>query len=868
MLKVYSSPTPQECTSGSNGIQQLILNLAATLPEFGYEFTPDKQNADLILNHAASGDSDPDVAYVHGLYPTYKLSNRQFFNINAGVIHNAKMAKEVIVPSEWVADLFRRDMHLSPNVIHHGIDVQKWKNTSANQGYILWAKNRPDDVCTPEWIVKLAQLNPDLQFVSTFGADLPNMKLTGALPHDQMVSILKGAAVYVASTKETGDIQSREALAAGIPVLGFNHGAIRDFVRHGDNGYLATPHDLTSLNTGLHWLLRNRKQVSKNAVKSAQVFSWRETARQVGLVLDKTILVPLQDKYKVTVIVPLYNYGHYVTAALDSVANQNCNFSYEIIIVNDGSTDNSQEIVENWLDTHRHIPARLINTPNQGVAQARNTGAKASQSPYLCFLDADDMILPDFLQICVQALDHDRNLGIAYTRLQTDNGHVSQWLAGQFNYQAQMQGANQIPTCNVMRKAAWESAGGYRTRYSPAEDADLWLRITTFGWKAQKVSDQPLFMYRYHDQSLSAPYRSDDPNFAPKPLPNWYGDKGYLKNPPFGSPCLDVSHPVRDYDMPDVAVIIPVSAKHAELVRNAIDSVEQQTYWNWQCIVVNNTGASLEHLKVAYPFIQIVDCPIQNAASARNAGLKVNKAPLTVFLDADDYLFPEFLTKTIRAYKENGGSYIYTDWLRIANGTSEVYQTTAFDLSLVWSKGSFHAITALIPTKEAQQVAFDELMPSFEDWDFFLGLAAKGICGKRLNEPLFAYNLDTGELRERGIAMQGELKPYIYQKYRDYIEGKQEVCCGRITGTKAPSVEDLQEMVKVRYTGLNVKSGQVMQGGVGIKGNATKTYYGNRAPGDMFYVYKQDYLDAPPGQFETILEVELDREQSLEPADL
>lgn len=865
MLKVFSSPTPQECKSGTNGIQQVILNLAASLPEFGYEFVPEKLNADLILNHAASGDSDPDVAYVHGLYPTYKLANRQFFNINAGVIHNARMAKEIIVPSEWVAQTFKRDMHISPNVINHGIDVKKWRNTQENQGYILWNKNRPDDVCTPEWIVKLAKANPNLQFVSTFGADLPNMRLTGAIAHAEMLNLVKGAAVYLATTRETGDLGSREALAAGIPVLGFAQGAILDFCVHGYNSYLATPGDFDSLNTGLQWVLRNRKQLSKNAIESAKGFSWKSTAYQVSQVFDK-VLNPVTHKYKVSVIIPCYNYGHFITQALDSVVNQTFK-DYEIIIVNDGSTDNSLEIIGNWLNKHPEIAAQFININNQGVAQARNIGASCSQSPYLCFLDADDMLMPDFLQVCVQALDKDHGLGIAYTRLKTTTGHFSEWLAGQFNFYLQTQGQNQIPTCNVMRKSAFERAGGYRTRYSPAEDADLWLRITTFGYKAQKVSDQPLFIYRYHENSLSAPYRSDNTN-APKPMPNWYADKGFLKNMPFAAPCDDISHAVRDYDMPDVAVIIPVSPKHIEHVKSAIDSVEQQTFWNWECIVVNNSGQSLDHLLKAYPFIQIVECDERSAAKARNAGLMATKAPLTVFLDADDYLFPEFLTKTIRAYKENGGSYIYTDWIRVQHGATEVYHTPPFDLQIAWSKGSFHAITALIPTKEAKQVKFDEQMPSFEDWDFFLGLIKLGICGKRIGEPLFAYNLDTGELREKGVAMQDELKPYIYQKYADYIEGIKQVACGCKAGTKKPDENELLDSVKVRYLGINPRSGEIMQGSMEIRGAVTKTFYGYRTPGDSFYVYKPDYLNAQPGQFEPILEVELEHEQQLVPADL
>ena len=860
MRYVYGEPHLKgSIENPNNGIRQVIYHLHKHLPDFGYQLTDNPDKPDLVLAHAASGNGYCDILYSHGLYPTYKLKGDQYNAINSGVIHNARVAKAVITPSQWVADLFRRDMHLSPYVIQHGVDLTLWGDNEAVPGsYILWNKGRPTDVCDPSWAVKLAKMNPNLQFISTFGAELPNMKLTGATAYDDMVKLVKGASIYLATTKETGDIASREALAAGIPVLSFNHGASPDFIVHGYNGYLATPDNIDSLNAGLHWLIRNWHKVSKNAKESSKGMSWANTAKQVASVFDK-VLTPNDSRVKVSIVVPCFNYGHFIEQALDSIAAQKTSFPFELIIVNDGSTDDSEKIIDKWVDNHPDIYATSIHQENRGVAHARNKGITYATGEFIVCLDADDQMGENFLQICHDELAKNRALGIVYTRLQTDSGYISKWLEGQFDFEQQIKGANQIPSLCMFRKEAWERVGGFRQRYSPAEDADLWTRITAFGYQAKKVSDQPLFIYRYHDASLSAPYRGDGKKPA-KAMPNWSGDKGFLQYMPFAAPSKTGYHAVRNYDNPDVDVIIPVGRGHDKYVCDAIDSVEQQNYWNWRLIIANNTGTSLNHLLKAYPFLQIVDAPEKfSAAYARNKGLEVASAPLTLFLDADDYLFPEYLSKAIRAFRETG-NYIYTDWLKLQGGLLSAHETPNFNKDGIFHKGSIHAITALIPTKEAKLVKFDETLPAWEDWQFFLDLVAYGICGKRLPEPLFVYRFDTGKLRELGVELEKQLKPVLFERYKDFIEGRRVVACGCSQLKKVtPDLANLGEQVKVEYHGALGKHE--------VRGQVSNTFYGRKQRGDIFYIYRQDF-DPRDDKFTLVEEIELAPEMQPIPMDL
>lgn len=104
---------------------------------------------------------------------------------------------------------------------------------------------------------------------------------------------------------------------------------------------------------------------------------------------------------EITVVIPAYNAGRTIARALDSVAKQAFKPS-EVIVINDGSIDETASIVEQHPvgDT---LPLKLISTANSGVSSARNTGIRAAGTPYIALLDADDEIRPDHLEMVVSA---------------------------------------------------------------------------------------------------------------------------------------------------------------------------------------------------------------------------------------------------------------------------------------------------------------------------------------------------------------------------------------------------------------------------------------------------------------------------------
>lgn len=119
---------------------------------------------------------------------------------------------------------------------------------------------------------------------------------------------------------------------------------------------------------------------------------------------------------KTTCLINNYNYSKYVTEAIESALNQKTAFD-EIIVVDDGSTDNSAEIIKARFGTNKKIS--LISKPNQGQLSSFNTGFNASSGDIIFFLDSDDIFEPDYLHECISYYEHHPKCDFLYTSVTT-----------------------------------------------------------------------------------------------------------------------------------------------------------------------------------------------------------------------------------------------------------------------------------------------------------------------------------------------------------------------------------------------------------------------------------------------------------------
>ena len=896
-MKVHIVPKFRGEDEGDGGIRRVVEAQHRWLPQYGIEIVDDIGQADLVATHAGvTGHiptSLPWVVHTHGLYWKEYEWQRWCLNINGEVIDAMRKADHVTAPSEWVAQVLRRGMWLRPSVLYHGVDIDDWAPADKPGNFVLWNKNRPDAVCDPRPVIAIADQMPDTQFVSTFAQAGANMRVTGRVPYLGMKRLIQAAGVYLCTTRETFGIGTLEAMASGVPVVGWAWGGQREIIKHKETGWLCKPGDYEGLEEGIRWALANRKQIGDAARQDvAERWTWEEAMK--GYVETyEGVLTTKAGRYsepRVSVIIPCYNLARYLPGAVKSVLDQTLG-DWEIVIVNDASPDDTERVARELeaLDPRIRV---VTNVSNLYLAGALNVGIAASRGRYIVPLDADNMIEPWTLEVLSSALDADRGIHIAYggARFVLEDGYtpdtsvapdgVSGWPTD-FSFAAQMSHRNQIPSTCMYRREAWERSGGYRRRCRTAEDAENWTRLASLGFVPDKVTSRPTLIYRQRADSMSR--KEDDWDWTA-----WFPWSRRHAVVPFGvheKPPANIndgiSWPVPSYEPVRVAVVIPVGPGHEELVVDALDSVEAQTYRSWECIVVNDTGKELNiphsWAKVLvgeddlaedtmyHPFRGLGSaCETcgeadnwhkrMGPAMARNWAIQNSVAPVFVPLDADDYLQPEALERMLAVYDEVGGV-VYSQWNDDKGGGEvEVYDPPDYDANLLIQKGAIHAVTAMYPKKSWYEAAgFDEDMPNWEDWDFQLKMASLGVCGSKIPMPLFTYRKATGKRREANMKAFNEGKDAILAKWSRFWDGRETLMacrgCGGGGGARYPSPPRMEQMSETRATGMQPREGYVVMKFTGLstsnrvyKGPKTHTEYrfGNNPAHRMSYVFVED----------------------------
>ena len=189
-----------------------------------------------------------------------------------------------------------------------------------------------------------------------------------------------------------------------------------------------------------------------------------------------------------SVVIPLYNKAPYVANAIESVLSQTFT-DFELIIVDDGSKDNSAEIAAQAIEGH--AKCRLIRQNNAGVSTARNNGVVASQGDYLCFLDADDWWAPNFLEEMAKLTTEFPDAGIYGTNYIIVNETKRKTRVSPIGVEAGFE-KGYINYCQVYAKTlamplwtgavciprkVFEEAKGFNPQLKMGEDFDLWIRI-------------------------------------------------------------------------------------------------------------------------------------------------------------------------------------------------------------------------------------------------------------------------------------------------------------------------------------------------------------------------------------------------------
>ena len=211
---------------------------------------------------------------------------------------------------------------------------------------------------------------------------------------------------------------------------------------------------------------------------------------------------------RVTAAITTYNRAPFLAGAIESVLEQTFE-DYELLVVDDGSTDGTEEVLAPYLDR-----LRVVRQANRGRSAARNTAISEARAPLLSFLDSDDRWLPDKLERQVPVLEAEPRLGMVHGHVEVVDGDGRTLADETARHRALFSSANAEITyagwafdCRCFSSAltarveAVRSVGGYDTDLL-LDDYDLYLRLA-LDWEIRFLEGPPVALYRHHEGQMT-----------------------------------------------------------------------------------------------------------------------------------------------------------------------------------------------------------------------------------------------------------------------------------------------------------------------------------------------------------------------------
>ncbi len=405
---------------------------------------------------------------------------------------------------------------------------------------------------------------------------------------------------------------------------------------------------------------------------------------------------------RISTIIPLYNGATYIEAALRSVMRQTLPPN-EVIVVDDGSTDNGAEIVRRLAAEY---PITLLSKANGGQSSARNFGAVHATGDLIALLDQDDIWYPDHLAELVKPFLRPRStaLGWVYSNLDeiAANGHMLvrsflTTLGSQHPkrdiFACLKQDMFILPSASLISREAFDAVGGFDERLSGYEDDDLFLRLFLAGFDNEYI-DTPLSQWRIYDASSSYSPRMGKSRavyarklvaaYPDDPVRSLYYTRDLLVPRfyrPIAADCrkalrsqdaeafraaradldfiaefLSPTHPSgRDTRDLLITVVIPLY-NGARYIEQALRSVFCQSLPAAEIIVVDDGStddgaAVVERLAAEHP-IRLFHKANGGQSSARNYGIARAGGDLIALLDQDDAWYPNHLERLAQPFVE------------------------------------------------------------------------------------------------------------------------------------------------------------------------------------------------------------------------
>lgn len=510
----------------------------------------------------------------------------------------------------------------------------------------------------------------------------------------------------------------------------------------------------------------------------------------------------------ITFIVPIYNVERYLKECLDSIQQQTYPY-FECIMVNDGSTDSSASIAEEYLFDNRF---RLIHQQNQGLSAARNTGIQhvSESSSFVSFVDSDDFIHPTFLEKLIIHIEEDVDL-IEGSYEKFKDGDKPQFY---------LQPTNKIEIISKKEIISKTTSAELRVSAFPRlirksilsdqffpigwtfEDLAVFPELVLFSRKWIKTQDI-IYAYRIRENSITNSsftesrldifkildkfddlFKNED--FETKVLVErlkfehlFWHEKLYL---PEGSRFKllyeneleiiqkKISEYEKQYLYPDlISIILPIY-NGEQYLRDCLESILKQKYHNFEVILVND-GSIDSSEAICRQYVnrddrfRYVQKEHGGASSARNYGLELVKGEYVTFIDADDWVEENYLELLHQSLKENNADISVSTYKKFDVDTNLFY-LHAFQINesnqvftqkeLVEKLPQLERITEsfeiiggkLVKKSLLLGIHFNERTQLFENMEFWFKLYLLSNRIAFVNKEIYNFRLQDSEARK------------------------------------------------------------------------------------------------------------------------
>jgi glycosyltransferase involved in cell wall biosynthesis len=435
---------------------------------------------------------------------------------------------------------------------------------------------------------------------------------------------------------------------------------------------------------------------------------------------------------RVSVVIPCFKQAHFLRECVESVIAQSFR-DWECIVVNDGSPDNTSEVVKSLMGAYPDKSIRLIEQENRGVSEARNEGIRAARAPYILPLDADDTIVPDMLLETSKVLDERPEVPMVFTdrvHFGLRTGAVSLLPYSLKN----IMGQNMPSYCSLYRRAIWQAVGGYNPNMRAGyEDWDFWISCAEKGFIGYHLA-VPLFRYRIQSESRDTGARRRDTELrcqiilnhaSSYPLNAVVAADAVLARMKHGN--VSVSLSVAE-DPVATAVILCADAAPRE-IETTVRSLQEQLLKRVEtvCVFGENVAEGALPPELSSGLRVLKGQANWNRAQMWNAGLRASKGAYVAFACAGDRYYPDHFSTVVAFLANTGHQAAYTN--ACLSGQDSKTQASKIQCAVCASEFNRTSLkernvvplsSCVLRRSAVENVqAFDEEVSEGEDWDLW-----------------------------------------------------------------------------------------------------------------------------------------------------